>query len=89
VKKRPSDVGFCQFDDNAPAVTAMLVRKARDLMFEAESHMNRLYKGRDAIELEGTTLTEFQRLYAELGQMRKTAFDIMEAQSEPLRQAAE
>lgn len=89
-KIRASDVGFCIVDSNANAIADNLVRRIREAAVEMESQVNRLYKGRQAYDLEEGAKLDLDKAIERLNYMAQTLRQIQREQSEVVYlQAAE
>jgi len=60
-KQRASDVGFCIVDTNADLIADTLVRRLRETAAEMESSVNRLYRGRDAYDLNTVSQLDVEK----------------------------
>ncbi len=58
---RPSDVGFCVVDSNADLIADTLVRRLRETAAEMESEVNRLYRGRNAYDLNAVAKLDLEK----------------------------
>lgn len=89
-KIRASDVGFCIVDSNANVIADNLVRRIREAAVEMESQVNRLYKGRQAYDLEEGAKLDLDKAIERLNYMAQTLRQIQREQSEVVYlQAAE
>ena len=89
-KVRASDVGFCVVDDNANVIADNLVRRIRETTAEMESQVNRLYRGRDAYDLEDGAKLDLDRAIEQLTYMARTLREVRNEQSKVVYlQAAE
>ncbi|WP_201837478.1 hypothetical protein [Microvirga zambiensis] len=89
-KVRASDVGFCVVDDNANVIADNLVRRIREATAEMESQVNRLYRGRDAYDLEDGAKLDLDRAIEQLTYMARTLREVQREQSKVVYlQAAE
>jgi len=78
-KVRASDVGFCVVDDNANVIADNLVHRIREAAVDMESHVNRLYRGRQAYDLNQGTKADLDKAIEQLNYMART---LREVQSE-------
>jgi len=89
-KLRASDVGFCVVDDNANVIADNLVHRIREATAEMESQVNRLYRGRQAYDLEDGAKLDLDRAIEQLTYMARTLRDVQREQSKVVYlQAAE
>lgn len=89
-KIRASDVGFCVVDDNANVIADNLVHRIREAAAEMESQVNRLYRGRQAYDLEQGAKLDLDKAIEQLTYMARTLREIRSAQSKVVYlQAAE
>jgi hypothetical protein len=89
-KLRASDVGFCVVDDNANVIADNLVHRIREATAEMESQVNRLYRGRQAYDLEDGAKLDLERAIEQLTYMARTLRDVQREQSKVVYlQAAE
>ena len=89
-KLRASDVGFCVVDDNANVIADNLVHRIREATVEMESQVNRLYRGRQAYDLEDGAKLDLDRAIEQLTYMARTLRDVQREQSKVVYlQAAE
>ena len=89
-KLRASDVGFCVVDDNANVIAENLVHRIREATAEMESQVNRLYRGRQAYDLEDGAKLDLDRAIEQLTYMARTLRDVQREQSKVVYlQAAE
>ncbi|ANY78153.1 hypothetical protein BB934_07810 [Microvirga ossetica] len=89
-KLRASDVGFCVVDDNANVIADNLVHRIREATAEMESQVNRLYRGRQAYDLEDGTKLDLDRAIEQLTYMARTLREVQGEQSKVVYlQAAE
>ena len=89
-KLRASDVGFCVVDDNANVIADNLVHRIREATAEMESQVNRLYRGRQAYDLEDGAKLDLNRAIEQLTYMARTLRDVQREQSKVVYlQAAE
>ncbi len=78
--QRPSDVGFCVVDDNADLIANTLVRRLRDATAEMESEVNRLYRGRGAVDLTELARIDLDKAIRRLRYMADTLREVQAAQ---------
>ena len=89
-KVRASDVGFCVVDDNANVIADNLVHRIREASAEMESQINRLYRGRQAYDLEDGAKLDLDRAIEQLTYMARTLREVQSEQSKVVYlQAAE
>ena len=89
-KVRASDVGFCVVDGNANVIADNLVHRIRETAAEMESQVNRLYRGRQAYDLEDGAKLDLDRAIEQLTYMARTLRDVQREQSKVVYlQAAE
>ena len=89
-KVRASDVGFCVVDGNANVIADTLVHRIRETAAEMESQVNRLYRGRQAYDLEEGTRRDLEKAIEQLTYMARTLRDVQREQSQVVYlQAAE
>ena len=89
-KIRASDVGFCVVDGNANVIADNLVHRIRETAAEMESQVNRLYRGRQAYDLEAGTKHDLEKTIEQLTYMARTLRDVQREQSQVVYlQAAE
>ena len=89
-KARASDVGFCVVDDNANVIADNLVHRIREATAEMESQVNRLYRGRQAYDLEDGAKLDLDRAIEQLTYMARTLREVQGEQSKVVYlQAAE
>jgi hypothetical protein len=81
-KERASDVGFCVADSNADLIADTLVRRLRDMAAEMESHVNRMYRGRNAYELNTIAQLDVEKTVRRLNYMAATLRDVQKAQED-------
>jgi hypothetical protein len=81
-KERASDVGFCVADSNADLIADTLVRRLRDMAAEMESHVNRMYRGRNAYDLNTVALLDVEKTIRRLNYMAATLRDVQKAQED-------
>ncbi len=89
-KVRASDVGFCVVDGNANVIADNLVHRIRESAAEMESQVNRLYRGRQAYDLEAGTKHDLEKAIEQLTYMARTLREVQSEQSKVVYlQAAE
>ena len=89
-KIRASDVGFCVVDGNANVIADTLVHRIREAAADMESQVNRLYRGRQAYDLEEGTKLDLDKAIEQLAYMARTLREIRNEQSKVVYlQAAE
>ena len=89
-KIRASDVGFCVVDSNADVIADNLVHRIHEAAAEIESQVNRLYRGRQAYDLNDGGKLELEKAIERLNYMVRTLREIQNAQSQVVYlQAAE
>lgn len=71
-QERASDIGFCVVDSNADLIADVLVRRLRDTAAEMESQANRLYRGRNAYELNAVAKLELEKTARRLNYIADT-----------------
>jgi hypothetical protein len=81
-KERASDIGFCVVDSNADLIADNLVRRLREMAADMESEVNRLYRGRNAYELNAVAQLELEKAIKRLHYMAGTLRDVRKAQNE-------
>ncbi len=81
-QERPSDVGFCVVDSNADLIADNLVRRLREMAADMESEVNRLYRGRNAYELNAAAQLELDKAVKRLQYMAGTLRDVQKAQND-------
>ena len=81
-QERPSDVGFCVVDSNADLIADSLVRRLRESAAEMESHVNRLYRGRNSFELNEVAKLDLEKTARRLNYMAETLRQIEKAQAD-------
>jgi len=87
---RASDVGFCVVDGNADVIADNLVHRIREAAGDMESHVNRLYRGRQAYDLTHGTKVDLDKAIEQLNYMARTLREIQSEQSKVVYlQAAE
>jgi hypothetical protein len=80
-KERASDIGFCVVDDNADLIADNLVRRLRETAAEMESQVNRLYRGRNAYDLNAVAQLDVEKTIRRLQYMAGTLKDVQKAQA--------
>lgn len=80
-KIRASDVGFCVTDSNANAIADNLVRRIHEAAADMESQVNRLYRGRQAYDLEEGSRIDLDRAIERLSYMARTLREVQSEQS--------
>jgi hypothetical protein len=89
-KVRASDVGFCVVDDNANVIADNLAHRIREAAAEMESQVNRLYRGRQAYDLEEGAKLDLDKAIEQLSYMARTLREVRNEQSKVVYlQAAE
>ena len=78
---RASDVGFCISDSNANAIADNLVHRIQEAAAELESQVNRLYRGRQAYDLEQGSRLDLDKAIERLNYMAKTLREVQAEQS--------
>jgi hypothetical protein len=81
-KERASDVGFCVVDDNADLIADNLVRRLREIAAEMEGQVNRLYRGRNAYDLNAVAQLDIDKTIRRLHYIAGTLRDVQDAQSD-------
>ncbi len=85
-----SQVGFCLVDSNADLVADTLVRRIRDMAADMETEVNRLYRGRNAYDLNAVAKLDLDKTVKRLNYLAETLRDVQRSQSHVrLMQAAE
>ncbi len=79
--ERPSDVGFCVVDSNADLIADTLVRRLRETAAEMESHVNRLYRGRNSFDLNGVATLDLDKTVKRLAYMVETLREVQNVQA--------
>jgi hypothetical protein len=79
-KERASDVGFCLVDSNADFIAETLVSRLRATVAEMEAQVNRLYRGRNAYELNAIAQLDVEKMIRRLHYMADTLRDVQKAQ---------
>ena len=79
--ERASDVGFCVVDSNADLIANTLVRRLCDAAADMEGEVNRLFRGRNAVELGDLATIDLERTLKRLGYMAETLREIRRAQT--------
>ena len=80
-KVRASDVGFCVVDGNANVIADNLVHRIHEAAAEMESQVNRLYRGRQAYDLEDGAMLDLEKAIERLNYMAKTLREVHAEQS--------
>lgn len=88
-KERASEIGFCLDDDNANLVADLLVGRIRAAASEMEAQVNRLYRGRNAVEFRAAAQRDIGKTIRRLHDMAETLRDVQAAQGIVYLQAAE
>jgi hypothetical protein len=89
-KVRASDVGFCVVDGNANVIADNLVHRLREAAVEMESQVNRLYRGREAYDLDQGAKLDLEKAIERLNYMARTLREVQNEQSKVMYlQAAE
>jgi hypothetical protein len=88
-KERASEIGFCIDDGNANLVADLLVGRIRAAASEMEAQVNRLYCGRNAVELRAGAQRDIEKTIRRLHDMADTLRDVQAAQGVVYLQAAE
>jgi hypothetical protein len=89
-KVRASNVGFCVVDSNADVIADNLVHRIREAAVEMESQVNRLYRGRQAYDLNEGSRQDVERAIERLSYMAKTLREVQSEQTKVVYlQAAE
>ncbi|HEX2137674.1 MAG TPA: hypothetical protein VHG30_17565 [Microvirga sp.] len=90
-QERPSDVGFCVVDSNADLIADSLVRRLRETAAEMESHVNRLYRGRNSYELNRIAKLDLEKTVRRLDYLAETLREVQRVQANGIAylQAAE
>jgi hypothetical protein len=89
-KIRPSDVGFCVVDSNANVIADNLIHRIHETAAEIESQVNRLYRGRQAYDLNEGSKLELEKAIERLNYMMRTLREIQNEQAKVVYlQAAE
>ena len=89
-RMRASDVGFCVVDGNADVIADTLVHRIREAAVEMETQVNRLYRGRQAYDLNEGTKVDLDKAIEQLNYMARTLRDVQNEQSKVVYlQAAE
>jgi hypothetical protein len=87
---RASHVGFCVVDSNADVIADNLVHRLHEATAEMESHVNRLYRGRQAYDLNEGSRLELEKAIERLNYMAQTLRDVHNEQTKVVYlQAAE
>ena len=80
-KVHASAVGFCVADSNANAIADNLVHRIHEAAAEMESQVNRLYRGRQAYDLEDGAMLDLEKAIERLNYMAKTLREVQAEQS--------
>ena len=80
-QERPSDVGFCVVDSNADLIADSLVRRLRETASEMESHVNRLYRGRNSYDLNSLATLDLEKTVKRLTYMVETLREVQKVQA--------
>jgi hypothetical protein len=89
-KVRASNVGFCVVDSNADVIADNLVHRIREAAVEMESQVNRLYRGRQAYDLNEGSRQDVERAIERLSYMARTLREVQSEQTKVVYlQAAE
>ncbi len=89
-KLRASDVGFCVVDSNADVIADNLIHRIHEAAAEMESQVNRLYRGRQAYDLNEGTKLDLDKAIERLNYMARTLREVQNEQSKVVYlQAAE
>jgi len=80
-KVRASDVGFCVTDSNANAIADNLVHRIHDAAADMETQVNRLFRGRQAYDLEEGARLDLEKAIERLTYMAKTLREVQSEQS--------
>ena len=80
-QERPSDVGFCVVDSNADLIADSLVRRLRETAAEMESHVNRLYRGRNSYELNSVAKLDLEKTVKRLNYLAETLREVQKVQA--------
>ena len=87
---RASHVGFCVVDSNADVIADNLVHRLHEATAEMESQVNRLYRGRQAYDLNEGSRLELEKAIERLNYMAQTLRDVYNEQTKVVYlQAAE
>ncbi len=87
--ERPSDVGFCVVDSNADLIANTLVRRIREMAADMETEVNRLYRGRNAYDLNAVAKLDLDKTIKRLNYLAETLRDVQRSQSHVRLIAAE
>jgi hypothetical protein len=82
-QERPSEAGFCVVDANADLIATTLVRRLRETAAEMEASVNRLYRGRHAVDLPDLARMDLERTIRRLAYIAETLRDVQRAQDAP------
>jgi hypothetical protein len=80
-QERASDVGFCVVDSNADMIADALIRRLRETAADMESQANRLYRGRNAYDLNAVAKLDLERTVKRLNYIADTLRQVQGAQS--------
>lgn len=80
-KVRASDVGFCAVDSNANVIADNLAYRIKEAAVEIESQVNRLYRGRNAYDLNEGAKRDLEKAIERLNYMVRTLHEIQNAQT--------
>jgi hypothetical protein len=87
---RASHVGFCVVDSNADVIADNLVHRLHEATAEMESQVNRLYRGRQAYDLNEGSRLELEKAIERLNYMAQTLREVHNEQTKVVYlQAAE
>jgi hypothetical protein len=87
---RASHVGFCVVDSNADVIADNLVHRLHEATAKMESQVNRLYRGRQAYDLNEGSRLELEKAIERLNYMAQTLRDVHNEQTKVVYlQAAE
>jgi hypothetical protein len=85
-----SQVGFCVVDSNADLIADTLVRRIREMTADMETEVNRLYRGRNAYDLNAVAKLDLDKTIKRLNYLSETLRDVQRSQLHvKLLQAAE
>ncbi len=80
-KIRASDVGFCVVDSNADVIADNLIHRIHEAAADIESQVNRLYRGRQAYDLNEGSKLELEKAIERLNYMVRTLRGVQSEQS--------
>ena len=80
-QERPSDVAFCVVDSNADLIADSLVRRLRETAAEMESHVNRLYRGRNSYALNSVAKLDLEKTVRRLNYLAETLREVQKVQA--------